>query len=144
MSYLAYFFSIGKNSESTYGQEKINKNFSVCHSYLIKNMRPSNLYGRQAKKLDSSQNTTFSRELRKNPRYSTRDHWIQESIKWIFNHGLFWAVGATEKKKSNSHRYATFEVSFYVFLAKKKIWKKNKNVVASAPKSYIKLKVEKF
>jgi hypothetical protein len=78
------------------------------------------LYGRQAKKLDSSQNTTFSRELGKNPRYSTRDHWIQESIKRIFNSGLFWAVGAAEKK-SNCHKYATFEVSFYDFLAKKKI-----------------------
>ena len=62
---LNYFFSIDKNSASTYGQEKINKNFSVYHSYLIKNMQPSNLYGGQAKKLDSSQNTTFSRKLGK-------------------------------------------------------------------------------
>ena len=33
------------------------------------------------------------------PRYSTRDHWIQESIKRIFNSGLFWAVGAAEREK---------------------------------------------
>ena len=26
------------------------------------------------------------------------DHWIQKSIKWIFNSGLFWAVRAVEKK----------------------------------------------
>ena len=32
------------------------------------------------------------------PRYSTTDHWIQESIKQIINSGLFWAVGAGEKK----------------------------------------------
>ena len=31
-------------------------------------------------------------------RYSTRDHWKQESLKWIFNSGLFWAVRAAEKK----------------------------------------------
>ena len=30
------------------------------------------------------------------PRYSTTDHWIQESIKQIFNSGLFWAVEAAE------------------------------------------------
>ena len=28
------------------------------------------------------------------PRYSIRDHWIQESLKRIFNSGLFGAVGA--------------------------------------------------
>ena len=32
------------------------------------------------------------------PKYSTTDHWIQESIKQIINSGLFWAVGAAEKK----------------------------------------------
>ena len=32
------------------------------------------------------------------PKYSTTDHWIQESIKRIFNSGLFWAVRAGEKK----------------------------------------------
>ena len=32
------------------------------------------------------------------PRYSTRDHLIQESINEIFNSGLFWAVRAAEKK----------------------------------------------
>ena len=38
------------------------------------------------------------------PTHSTvrdaRDHWIQESIKRIFNSGLFWAIGAAEIKKS--------------------------------------------
>ena len=32
------------------------------------------------------------------PRYSTTDHWIQESIKRIINSGLFWVVRAAEKK----------------------------------------------
>ena len=47
------------------------------------------------------------------PKYSTTDHWIQKSIKRIFSSGLFWAVGAAEKK--NCHKYATFEVSFLYF-----------------------------
>ena len=34
------------------------------------------------------------------PKYSTTDHWIQESMKGIFNSGLFWAVEAAERKKS--------------------------------------------
>jgi hypothetical protein len=71
----------------------------------------------------------------KNPRYSTTDQWIQESIEWIFNSGLFWAVGAAEKKNPNCHKYATFVVSFlcfhgqkiYIFL----------NIEVSALKSYI-------
>ena len=29
--------------------------------------------------------------VRPSPRYSTTDHWIQESIKQIINSGLFWA-----------------------------------------------------
>ena len=52
------------------------------------------------------------------PRYNTRDHWIQESVKRIFNSGLFWAVGATERereKSPNCHKYAIFEVSFSMF-----------------------------
>jgi hypothetical protein len=32
------------------------------------------------------------------PRYGTTDHWIQESIKRLFNSGLFWPVRAAEKK----------------------------------------------
>ena len=32
------------------------------------------------------------------PRYSTTDDRIQESIKQIINSGLFWVVGAAEKK----------------------------------------------
>ena len=35
------------------------------------------------------------------PRYRTTDHWIQESIKRICNSGLFWAIGAAEKKKTS-------------------------------------------
>ena len=38
------------------------------------------------------------------PRYSTRDHLIQESINEIFNSGLFWAVRAAEKKNPNCHK----------------------------------------
>ena len=34
------------------------------------------------------------------PRYSSTDHWMQESIKRIFSSGMFWAVGAAEKKKA--------------------------------------------
>jgi hypothetical protein len=49
------------------------------------------------------------------PRYSTTDHWIQESINQIINSGLIWAVGAVEKKNPNCHKYATFEVSFLRF-----------------------------
>ena len=29
--------------------------------------------------------------------------------------GLLWAVGAAEKKKLDYHKYATFEVSFFMF-----------------------------
>ena len=36
-------------------------------------------------------------------------------IIWIFISGLFWAVGAAEKKNPNCHNYATFEVSFLMF-----------------------------
>ena len=42
------------------------------------------------------------------PRYSTTDHWIQESIKRIINSGLFWAVGAAEKKNPNCHMYTQY------------------------------------
>ena len=54
--------------------------------------------------------------LPQNPRYSTTDHWIQESIKQIFNSGLFWAVRAA--------------VNFFFQIFKN-------NIVASALKSYI-------
>ena len=59
-------------------------------------------------------------------------HWIQESIKRKFNSGLFWAVWAAEKKKSNCHKYAIVEVSFLMFswppknyFLTSKIWKKH-------------------
>ena len=74
------------------------------------------------------------------PRYSTTDHWIQKSIKQIFNSGLFWAVGAAEKKNPNCHKYATFKDSFfmfYVFMAQFYFLIFKKNIVASALKSYI-------
>ena len=48
------------------------------------------------------------------PRYSTTDHWIQESIKRIINSGLFWAVGA-EKKTPKCHKHATFMGVFLMF-----------------------------
>ena len=52
------------------------------------------------------------------PRYSTTDHWIQESIKRILNSGLFWAVGAAEKKNPNFHESTTvgFLESVHFFL----------------------------
>ena len=56
---------------------------------------------------------------------------MQESIKRIFNSGLFWAVGAAEKKNANCHKYATFEGSFLCFQGQKQ------NIVASALKSCI-------
>jgi hypothetical protein len=41
---------------------------------------------------------------------------MKESIKRIFSSGMFWAVGAAERnKKPNCHKYATFEVSFFMF-----------------------------
>ena len=72
------------------------------------------------------------------PRYSTTDHWIQEYIKRIFNSGLFWAVGAAERKKNpNCHKYATtFETVFYDFIKKEKK-EKIKGTLALALKSYI-------
>ena len=59
----------------------------------------------------------------KDPRYSTTDHWTQESVKRIFNSELFCAVGAAEKKTyANCHKYATFYGScFNVFKGKNKI-----------------------
>ena len=58
----------------------------------------------------------------KDPRYSTTDHWTQESVKRIFNSELFCAVGAAEKKTyANCHKYATFYGScFNVFKGKNK------------------------
>ena len=48
------------------------------------------------------------------------DHWIQESIKQIINSGLFGAVGDAEKKNPNCHKYANFEVNFFMFSWSKK------------------------
>ena len=49
----------------------------------------------------------------------TRDHWIQGSLKWICNSGLFGAFRAAEKKNPDCHKYATFEVSFLCFHCQK-------------------------
>ena len=53
------------------------------------------------------------------PRYSTRDHWIQESIKGIFDSGLSWAIEAAEKKFQTAIKYATvsFHSQKYIFSA---------------------------
>ena len=71
---------------------------------------------------DSAHGHDFTAEEYYYPRYSTTDHWIQESIKRIFN--------------PNCHKYAAFEVSFLMFS-----WPKNhffqKNIVASELKNYI-------
>ena len=47
------------------------------------------------------------------PKYSTTDHWIQEYVKRIFNSGC-------REKNPNCHKYATFEVSFFIFSWPKK------------------------
>ena len=70
------------------------------------------------------------------PRYSTRDHWIQESLKWIFNSGLFWAVRAAEKKIQTAISMLLLRAVFLCFQGQKKI-KSFKNIVVSALKSYI-------
>ena len=52
-------------------------------------------------------------------RNSTTDHWTQESIKRIFNSGLFWAVGAAEKKIPTAISMLLLRSVFYVFMAQK-------------------------
>ena len=55
--------------------------------------------------------TCVMQGLRVGPRYSTRDHWKQESWKGQFNSGLFGAISAAEKKNPICHyKYATFDV----------------------------------
>ena len=54
-------------------------------------------------------------QFESSPRYSTTDHWIQESIKQIFNSGLFWAVGAAEKKIQTAISMLLLRAVFYVF-----------------------------
>ena len=50
----------------------------------------------------------------------TTDHRIQESIKRIFNSGLFWAVGAADKKNPNCHiSMILLRAVIYVFMGKK-------------------------
>ena len=71
------------------------------------------------------------------PRYSASDHWIQASIKQIFNSGLFWAIGAAERKKNpNCHKYATFDDSFLCLIFK--------NNVASALKRLHSIYIQNF
>ena len=45
----------------------------------------------------------------------TRDGWIEEFIKRKRSSGLFWVVGAAEKKTLNCHKYATFWGGFLMF-----------------------------
>ena len=49
---------------------------------------------------------------RDSSRDSSRDGCIKEFIKRKWSSGLFWAVGAAEKKPPNCHKYATFWVGF--------------------------------
>ena len=65
----------------------------------------------------------------------SRDDWIKEFIKRKWSCGLFWAVGAAEKKKSQLPKVCNFLRCFFQFLEGKK---KFKNILASALKSYIK------
>ena len=56
------------------------------------------------------------------PRYSTTDHWIQESIKRI--HIQFWAVlgsGGCREKKIQTAISMLRLICFYVFMAKKNV-----------------------
>ena len=54
------------------------------------------------------------------PKYNTTDHWIQESIKRIFNSGLFRAVGAAEKKMQTAISMLLLRADFYMFSRAKK------------------------
>ena len=50
----------------------------------------------------------------------TWDGCIKEFIKQKWSSGMFWAVGAAEKKKPpNCYKYATFGVVFSAFWGKK-------------------------
>ena len=71
------------------------------------------------------------------PRFSIRDHWIQESIKQIFKSGLFWAVGAAKKKIQTAISMLLLRSVFLCFHGQKKIQNFFKNIVVSALKSYI-------
>ena len=108
---------LGQNRLKIYNQfvdEKINVNVSYnCYKPLVFTVVFSFLK-------DFLQALQILKQCFK-PRYSTTDHWIQESIKRISNSGLFWAVGAAEKKNSklpftNMQLLRSF---FYVFMVKK-------------------------
>ena len=67
--------------------------------------------------------------------FSTKDHWIQEFIKRIFNSGLFWAVGLRRKNDPNCLEHArSFWGQFFMFwwLQKKRFFFNN---VASSVKN---------
>jgi hypothetical protein len=49
-----------------------------------------------------------------------RDDCIKDFIKRKLSSGLFWAVGAAEKKKPYCNKYATFWGGFFNFLWAKK------------------------
>ena len=74
------------------------------------------------------------------PRYSTTDHWIQESIKWIINSGLFLgSQGCREKKKNQSAiSMQLLRSVFFMFSLTKNLFSfLKKNIVVSTLKSYI-------
>ena len=50
--------------------------------------------------------------------------WLEKRIYKTESSGLFWAVGAVEKKTPNCHKYATFWGGFFNFLCGKKKKKK--------------------
>ena len=72
-----------------------------------------------------------------NSRYSTTDHWIQESIKQVVSFGLFWAVRAAEKKMETAICMLLLRSFFYVFTAKKnsKFFKKYCSVLTKKLRS---------
>ena len=51
------------------------------------------------------------------PRYSTTDDWIQESIKQIFNSGLFWAVRTADQLNVMSLVERSVDGKYFVVLA---------------------------
>ena len=72
-------------------------------------------------------------------RNSSRDGWIKESIKRKWSFGLFWAVGAAEKKKlPTAISMQLFGVVFSTFCGQNKFrFFLSKNILASALKSCI-------
>ena len=74
------------------------------------------------------------------PRYSNTDYWTQESIKRIFNSGLFWAVGAAEKK-AKRHNCATLEGT--MVFGGSEIWLKILEIFCTKTCQFIRQKSDK-